>query len=130
MGVFELRKQRVRAFVRSSRQGMSNLLDFHSMPDSDLERLAILLKQIVAESKITRQPPEKWAIFKRFRVADEHSPLIVQIREYLMDLFAYRDDSHLSAARPHFNRGRDRLAGAWLALERGARSMPSKWQRR
>ncbi len=27
----------------------------------------------------------------------------MQIREYLMDLFAYRDDSHLSAARPHFN---------------------------
>jgi hypothetical protein len=27
----------------------------------------------------------------------------MQIREYLMDLFAYRDDSHLSASRPYFN---------------------------
>ena len=38
--------------------------------------------------------------------------MLVKIREYLMDLYAYRDDSHLSAARPHFNQ-----AGiAWLVL--------------
>jgi hypothetical protein len=49
------------------------------------------------------EPPGKWAILKRFRVADEHYPSIMQIREYLMDLFAYRDDSHLSASRPYFN---------------------------
>jgi len=36
-------------------------------------------------------------------VAGENDPVIVRIREYLMDLFAYRDDSHLAAARPHFN---------------------------
>ena len=83
--------------------GDARLEDFRSMPDDDLERLANLLRQIVAESKVTREPPEKWAIFKRFRVADDYSPLIVQIREYMMDLYAYRDDSHLSASRPHFN---------------------------
>jgi hypothetical protein len=71
-----------------------------------------LLNQIVAESKVIREPPEKWAILIQFRVADEYSPLIVQIREYLMDLFAYRDDSYLSAARPIFNE-----AGiVWLVL--------------
>ena len=38
--------------------------------------------------------------------------MMVKIREYLMDLFAYRDDSHLSASRPHFNQ-----AGiVWLVL--------------
>jgi hypothetical protein len=37
---------------------------------------------------------------------------MVQIRECLMDIFAYRDDAHLSAARPHFN-----LAGiVWSVL--------------
>ena len=36
-------------------------------------------------------------------MADEHYPLIMQIREYLMDLFAYRDDLHLSASRQYFN---------------------------
>ena len=94
------------------RMGDTQLLDFKSMPDHELERLAILLKQIVAECKVTREPPEKWAILIRFRVADEYSPMIVQIREYLLDLFAYRDDSHLSAARPFFNE-----AGiVWLVL--------------
>jgi hypothetical protein len=92
--------------------GDEQLLGFCSMPDSDLRRLVGLLKQIITESKLTRQPPEKWAIFKRFHVATEYSPLIVQIREYLMDMYAYRDDSHLSAARPHFNQ-----AGiVWLVL--------------
>src|SRR6266511_3441870 len=83
--------------------GDAQLLDFRSISTSDLERLAILLKQIVAESKVMDEPPEKWAVLKRFRVAGEHDPVMVRIREYLMDLFAYRDDSHLSAARPHFN---------------------------
>jgi hypothetical protein len=92
--------------------GDTQLLDFKSMSDPELERLAILLKQIVAESRNMREPPEKWAILVRFRVADEYSPVIVQIREYLMDLLAYRDDSHLSASCPHFNR-----AGiVWLVL--------------
>ncbi len=83
--------------------GDAQLLDFHSMSEADLKRLAILLKQIVAESRVTPEPPEKWAILKRFRVATEYDPVIVRIRDYLMDLFAYRDDSHLSASRPHFN---------------------------
>lgn len=92
--------------------GDAQLMDFHSIPEEELRRLAILLKQIVAESKVTPEPPEKWAVLKRFHVADEHDPLIVRVREYLMDLFAYRDDSHLSASRPHFNQ-----AGiVWIVL--------------
>lgn len=83
--------------------GDVQLSDFASMPDHDLKRLLILLKQIVMESCLAPEPPAKWAILKRFRVADEHYPAIMQIREYLMDLFAYRDDSHLSASRPYFN---------------------------
>lgn len=94
------------------RAGDEQLSGFYSIPDSDLKRLGILLQQIVMECRVSRQPPEQWAIFKRFRVADEHSPLIAQVRECLMDLYAYRDDSHLSAARPHFNQ-----AGiVWLVL--------------
>lgn len=94
------------------RAGDEQLSGFYSMPDSDLKRLGILLQQIVMECRVARQPPEQWAIFKRFRVTDEHSPLIAQVRECLMDLYAYRDDSHLSAARPHFNQ-----AGiVWLVL--------------
>ena len=102
-------RESVRKIIQT---GDEQLAGFFSTSDSDLERLVTLLKQIVTESKLTSQPPEKWAIFNRFRVADEHGPLIVQIREYLMDMYAYRDDSHLSAARPHFNE-----AGiVWLVL--------------
>ncbi len=92
--------------------GDVQLSDFACLQDQDLKRLLSLLKQIVMECCITPEPPEKWAILKRFRVADEHYPTIMQIREHLMDLFAYRDDSHLSASRPQFNE-----AGiVWLVL--------------
>lgn len=83
--------------------GDVQLSGFASVPDHDLKRLVILLKQIVQECCLAPEPPERWAILKRFRVADEHYPPIMQVREYLMDLFAYRDDSHLSASHPHFN---------------------------
>jgi helix-turn-helix protein len=83
--------------------GDVQLSDFASMNDQDLKRLLALLKQIVLESCLSPEPPGKWGILKRFRVADEQYPPIMQIREYLMDLFAYRDDSHLSASRPYFN---------------------------
>lgn len=73
------------------------------MPEIDLERLKVLLKQIVLANDNAPEPPGKWAILKRFRVADRESPVMTKIREYLLDLFAYRDDSHLAAARPHFN---------------------------
>ena len=97
--------EKARASVRHVIQaGDAQLLDFCSMPEDNLKRLAILLKQIVAESKVAPEPPEKWAILRRFRAATDYDPLIVRIREYLMDLFAYRDDSYLSAARPQFNR--------------------------
>jgi len=102
-GSFRVTEEAREAARQIIRAGDEQLSGFHGMPDSDLERLAILLKQIIAESKVTHGAAEKWAILQRFRVADEHSSLIAQIREYLLDLYAYRDDSHLSAARPHFN---------------------------
>ena len=92
--------------------GDVQLSDFDSIPAGDLNRLLALLKQIVMECRVTPEPPGKWAILKRFRVAEEHYPPIMQIREYLMDVFAYRDDSHLAASRPQFNE-----AGiVWLVL--------------
>lgn len=92
--------------------GDTQLLDFKSMAVPDLARLADLLSRVTTECGVVPEPPEKWAIRIRFRVADEYSPAIVQVRELLLDLYAYRDDSHLSASRPHFNQ-----AGiVWLVL--------------
>jgi hypothetical protein len=90
------------------------------MHEIDLERLKVLLKQLVIANDNAPEPPEKWAILKRFRVADRESPVLVKIREYLLDLFAYRDDSHLAAARPHFNQ-----AGVvWNVLSAAAGASP------
>jgi len=83
--------------------GEARLTKFESMPDVDLNRLLAFLKQIVLANNAAPEPPEKWAIAKRFHVANQNSPVMVQIRECLMDIFAYHDDAHLSAARPHFN---------------------------
>jgi hypothetical protein len=84
--------------------GDEHLMGLEPASELDLGRLANLLKQIVMANDEATEPPRKWAINKRFRVVDKNSPFIVQIREYLMDLFAYRDDSHLSASRPYFNK--------------------------
>jgi len=83
--------------------GDIHLAGFNPSDGLDLARLLALLKQIVLANGAEHEPPAKWAVSRRFRVADKDSPPIVQVREYLMDIFAYRDDSHLSAARPHFN---------------------------
>jgi hypothetical protein len=82
--------------------GDAHLASFEQILDPHLQKLAMLLKQIVLANVEAPEPPQKWAIIKRFRVADKGSSWLPQIREYLMDLFAYRDDSHLSAAHPHF----------------------------
>lgn len=92
-------REAVRRIIRA---GDAQLAEFDLMPVGELKRLLRLLKQIATANLDAPEPPGKWAILNRFRVADENSPLIAQLRELLMDLFAYRDDSYLSAARPHF----------------------------
>ncbi len=77
----------------------------------DAERLCELLQRLAAANGNAAEPPGKWATVVRFRVADEASPLLAQVREYLMDLFAYRDDSHIAAWRDY-----PVSAMAWNAL--------------
>ena len=84
--------------------GDAQLSTLEPLLDINLRKLAILLKQVVTANRSASEPPQKWAILNRFRVVDNDSPWLAQIREHLMDLFAYRDDSHLSASHPHFGR--------------------------
>jgi len=84
------------------RAGDAELAQFDLMPETELIQLANLLKQIWTAIAEAPEPPEKWAVATRFHTANADSPTIVLVREFFMDLFAYRDDSHLSAARPHF----------------------------
>jgi|GEM_PF-633883 len=107
--VTEGARESVRQIVQA---GDARLTEFESESKINLERLLQLLKQIIIANYNAQEPPRKWAVTKRFHVADRESPVMVQIRECLMDIFAYRDDAHISAARPAFNR-----AGiVWLAL--------------
>lgn len=105
--------EKARAAARQIiRVGDEHLAKFKPENGLHLTRLVSLLRQIVMANGVEREPPAKWATSRRFRVAEKDSPPIVQVREQLMDIFAYRDDSHLAAARPHFNE-----AGiVWLVL--------------
>ena len=82
--------------------GDTHLATIEPLLDIDLKKLAGLLQRLFIASAEAAEPPQKWAILNRFRVADENSSWLAQIREYMMDLFAYRDDSHLAASHPHF----------------------------
>lgn len=101
-GSYQVTEKTRDAARRIIQDGDLQLATFETRLEVDLRRLAFLLKQIVTANANAAEPPHKWAILKRFRVADENSPWLAQIREYMMDLFAYRDDSHLAASRPHF----------------------------
>ncbi|MFT3893342.1 MAG: hypothetical protein QM730_17075 [Anaerolineales bacterium] len=105
--------QRARTAARQIIQaGDQHLSNFKPRDGLNLVQLTRFLKQITMANGVEREPPTKWAISRRFRAADKESSSIAQLREYLMDIYAYRDDSHLSAARPHFNE-----AGiVWLVL--------------
>jgi hypothetical protein len=95
--------EKARVAVRQIVQaGDEELLKLEFPPELNLDRLLSFLRQIVLANRAAPEPPQKWAIARRFRVATDQSPIIVQIREYLMDVFAYHDDAHLSAARPYF----------------------------
>lgn len=78
---------------------------------ADAERLKGFLQRLVTANGRAAEPPVRWATVTRFRVTDETSPALAQIREYLMDLFAYRDDANLSAWRDYPVSGM-----AWNAL--------------
>lgn len=107
--IFPLQDQRYQISLKAQeavreivRAGDAQLARFDLMEDAGLIRLLLLLKQLTFENKDAPEPPQKWAVIHRFHAADERDSVIAQIRESLMDLFAYRDDSYLSAARPHF----------------------------
>lgn len=87
-----------RAAVRELvRAGDAPLENIEVMSVADMERLHDLLLRLVRANASAPEPPVKWATTHRFRATDETSPRLAQVREALMDLFAYRDDSHRTA---------------------------------
>jgi len=82
--------------------GDDQLSDFDGISADDLKRLAGLLKRLTMANLEAPEPPQKWAIIRRFHSTHDGSPILPRIRDLLLDLYAYRDDAHLSAARPYF----------------------------
>ena len=82
--------------------GDQQLSRFALITDIELNQTAVLLKKILKACFEAPEPPEKWAVVTRFRTVGDDAPLIAQVREALMYIFAYRDDSYFSAAHPHF----------------------------
>lgn len=99
----EKARQAVRQIVQAGDAQLVKLALGAPGMEADHDRLLSHLKPIILANNATAEPPEKWAITNRFRVATRNSPVIVQIRESLMDLLAFHDDAHLSAARPYFS---------------------------
>jgi DNA-binding transcriptional regulator YhcF (GntR family) len=94
--VTERAREAAREIVRVGDEYLGTL---EVMSAADAEFVNALLQRLVAASLRAPEPPEHWASIQRLRVADGGSPQLAQIREGLMDLFAYRDDSHRSAWR-------------------------------
>jgi DNA-binding PadR family transcriptional regulator len=68
----------------------------------ELESLANQLWELVAVCLDEPEPPGKWSVtHSRQLDPGECAPVIVRIDQYLSDLYAYRDDSHLAAWEIH-----------------------------
>lgn len=103
-GSYEVTEEARQAARRIIQAGEEQLLPLATSTALDLQRLAMLLKRIVLANAAAPEPPEKWAVQKRFRIVGKDIPPILRIREYLMDLLAYRDDCHLAASHSYFGR--------------------------
>lgn len=68
----------------------------------DLEVMADFLKRLVNACLQTPEPPGKWSITHSRKIdpGDDMS-VMVRVDQYLSDLAAYRDDSHLAAWQVH-----------------------------
>jgi DNA-binding MarR family transcriptional regulator len=78
----------------------------------NLERIVVLLQKMVDQARRLPEPREKpalalGALFDRGAAA----PLMVQVRRRLLDLFAFRDDTHAAAWQPY-----DISGHAWEAF--------------
>jgi len=78
----------------------------------ELETLAKTLYKLVYACLDASEPPGQWSISHSRRIdPGEDAPDMVRIDQYLSDLAAYRDDSHLAAWQIHEIEGH-----AWEAL--------------
>ena len=94
--------------------GDALLGDLVAVPDAELARIHELLAALHAANLAAPEPPARWGAERRFRSADETTPLPGRIREAALDLLAYRDDVHLAAWSAHADPATE--GGLWNAF--------------
>jgi ribosomal protein S19E (S16A) len=105
----ELGNEGVQAFFSNARQALNTLTP---MAESELNRLADLLKRVVAATKAAPEPVEKFNfLISRSTTPDDSETAVPRIDQYITDITVYRDDAHLATWRPLGITGQ-----AWEAL--------------
>lgn len=99
-----------RRLTRAGRSGVQRLIEaayaamapLRPLPEADLLRLAGLLQRLVEANLAAPESPGKWCLrIARHFDPGAGAPVMVRLDQYLSDLSAYRDDSHLAAWRPY-----------------------------
>jgi DNA-binding PadR family transcriptional regulator len=73
-----------------------------TLPQTDLKRIAVLLKRVVKNAWALPEPAEKVGL--SWRIKSDRGPTIrpvMQVRRRMADLFAFRDDVHIAAWQPY-----------------------------
>lgn len=91
-----------RQIVHELEQELDRLLRPHQpLPAADLERAAMLLGRLVESALHAPQPSSKPSLSANRRSdPGPQGAVLLRILQYLADMNAYRDDSHLAAWRP------------------------------
>lgn len=101
-GGYVLNQRGHEAFKRIMQAAYQVMEQLSPLPPSDLDELKLLLASMVQASILSPEPPGKWSILhsRRLDPGRNASPIIL-IDQYLADLSAYRDDSHLASWASH-----------------------------
>lgn len=92
-------RQAVLTLIQAGYDVMQTLLPLDT---GELEALANMLYQLVNACLDASEPPRKWSISHSRKIdPGENAAAMVRIDQYLSDLAAYRDDSHLAALQIH-----------------------------
>ena len=91
-GVLDRLRERPRRFVA----------ELAPLPAADLSHLEGLLGRLISASLASSPPPGPWCLAHSRRRAPPAGDLpLVQIRQYLDDFNAFRDDAHMAAWQPY-----------------------------
>ena len=121
--------ERARAAVEAAvRAGDDHLETVETLPVDELDWFATQLRRIDEANLAAPEPPRQWATLRRFRVPVEDRGPLPRVREYAMNLFGYRDDSHRAAwdGRPGDGRVWNACTFVWSGEARTASEIASQ----